>query len=135
MSKSPSPQAGTPWMPVTAGTLSIIVGAVQVLIGLLIIGLGAELSERGFEGLGVIGLPFVILGIVAIVGGIFAAVRKAWPLALSGAIAGAVSPVVYTSLLIFGEPGRGGTLALMVVLLLAGVFAIALTALGRRDFK
>ena len=140
MSKSPTPQSpqGTPWMPVTAGTLSIIAGAVQVFFGLLIIGAGAELAQRrGFEGLGVIGLPFLILGIVAIVGGVFATLRKAWVMALIGAIASAVMPVaaLLRDAIVRGLTVRMGTVVFLLVLLICGLSAVVLTAIGRRNFK
>ena len=137
MSKSPSPQ-GTPWMPVTAGTLSIIAGVIQVLVGLAIIGLGAELAERrGLEGLGVIGLPFLILGIVAIIGGVFSAVLRAWPMALIGAIAGAVMPIValLRDAVARTSGMRAGTVVFLIVILICGVAAIVLTVAGRQDFK
>ncbi len=137
MSKPPSPRGGTPWMPVTAGTLTIIVGAVQLFLGLLIIGLGAELSERGLEGLGVVGLPFVFLGVLAIVGGIFAAVRRVWPVALIGAIAASVMPIVaiLRDAILRSGSMRPGTIAFLVVLIACGVSAIVLTVTGRQDFK
>ncbi len=132
MSKSPSPQAGTPWMPVTAGTLSIVAGAVQIILGLLIIGAGAEVAERrGLEGLGIIGVPFLILGIVALIGGVFAAVRKGWPMALVGAIAGAIMPIVA----LFRDHLRAGTVVFFAVILVCAVSAIVLTVTGRSDFK
>ncbi len=134
MSKSPAPKSpqGSSWIPVTAGTLSIITGAIQVLFGLLIIGAAAELAERsGLEGRGVAGVMFLILGLVAIVGGIFAALRRAWPVALIGAIAGAIWPLVS----LFRTALRPGAVVLLLVLMVCGLSAVILTVVGRRDFK
>lgn len=76
------------WMPKTAGILSIIAGAFGLLAGMGIGALGALISSLfDLPGLGgIIGFPIVILGIVAIIGGIFSLVRRVWGLALAGAI-------------------------------------------------
>ena len=134
MSKSPAPKSppGSPWMPVTAGTLSIITGAIQALFGLFIIGAAAELAERsGLEGRGIAGVMFLILGLVAIVGGVFAALRRAWLMALIGAIAGAVWPLVS----LFRTAFRPGAVVLLLILLICGLSAVVLTVVGRPDFK
>lgn len=137
MSKSPSPQKGSPWMPVTAGTLTIVAGAAELFVGLVFIAAGARFAERlGRTGLGAIGLPFVVLGIVAVVGGVFAAVRKAWGMAVVGAVAGVVAPMV--SVFWFGFEAvhrHGGFLAMMLILTLATIAAVILLVVGRRDFK
>ena len=75
------------WMPTTAGILSIIAGVIDVFIGI-----GALCSAQFIHrfmfhwGLVGVGIAALILGIVAIVGGIFALKRRMWSLALTGAI-------------------------------------------------
>ncbi len=137
MSKAPSPETGSHWMTVTAGTLTIVSGVAEMFIGLLFIAAGAGFAERlGREGLGIVGVPFLVLGVVALIGGIFATVRKAFWLAMMGAIAGAVAPMV--SLFWFGFAAlnrRGGFLALMLILTIATIAAIVILAIGRREFK
>lgn len=78
------------WKPTTAGILSIISGSLTVIIGLAIALLGTFAGAFGTLGLGGVfaglaALP-IILGIVAIVGGIYALRRKSWGLALAGSI-------------------------------------------------
>ena len=86
------------WMPMVAGILDIVVGCLGLLVSLVFVFIGAvaryipDLStEPGMQYLfpifAVLGLPFAILGILAIVGGIFALRRKIWGLALAGSIA------------------------------------------------
>jgi len=76
------------WKPTTAGILSIISGALTVLTGLLLAVAGTALGGIfGMSGLfGAVGVIPVILGIVSIVGGIYALRRKSWGLALAGSI-------------------------------------------------
>jgi len=82
------------WKPTTAGLLSIIGGGLGVILGIVLIVVGT-VAGQVLAGLGV---PFVgklvvgtlavglILGIVAIVGGIYALRRQKWGLALAGSI-------------------------------------------------
>jgi len=69
------------------GILSIIGGCVGIGLGAFVLGLG-ELSGmmRGFVWFGAIGAPYIILGIVAIISGIYAIRGKIWGFALTGAI-------------------------------------------------
>jgi len=82
------------WKPTTAGVLSIIGGGLGVILGIVLVLLGT-VAGAVLAGLGI---PFLaelvmgtlavglILGIVAIVGGIFALRRQKWGLALAGSI-------------------------------------------------
>jgi len=81
------------WKAPTAGILAIIAGCLGLLTGIgLALGLGLVGSMvdliPGFPGglLALIGVPGIILGILAIVGGIFALRRRHWGLALAGCI-------------------------------------------------
>jgi len=74
------------WKPTTAGILSIIAGALQVIMGIVIAGVCSIGWFFGIGWLSAIGAPLVILGIIAIVGGIYALKRKIWGLALAGSI-------------------------------------------------
>ena len=99
----PSPTAPAParrtWMPTTTGILSIISGVLGLLYGLVLILLFSMLAPMmGLYGasaaearvvmtvMQAFGIPLVILGIVAIVGGVYAIRRRIWGLALAGAI-------------------------------------------------
>lgn len=85
-SQKPVPRT---WMPTTAGILSIIAGGIDVTVGGVVLVLG-EILGAAFTriyGIGVIiGAPLIAVGVVAIIGGIYAIKRKMWGLALAGAI-------------------------------------------------
>lgn len=81
------------WKPTTAGILCIIAGALQLIFGLAIAavgGIGGALIGMGW--LSAIGAPLIVLGIIVIVGGIYALRRKVWGLALAGSICALVGP-------------------------------------------
>ena len=86
------------WKPTTAGILSIIAGGIELLLGIgLAVGFGLLGSlgnlVPGFPGLfAFIGIPWIILGIVAIIGGIYALKREKWGLALAGSICAIFHP-------------------------------------------
>jgi hypothetical protein len=102
------------WKPTTAGILSIIAGAFEVLGGIGVGSLSGLLgSLAGIPGLGaLLGFPMIILGVVAIVGGVFALRRRVWGLALAGAICALFMP----------------TIALL------GILAIIFVAMGKKEF-
>ncbi|MCX6003982.1 MAG: hypothetical protein NTX46_06230 [Chloroflexi bacterium] len=83
------------WKPIVGGILSIIAGAVAVLVGV-----GALLRGDFIDRMmwhwrwEVVGVLALILGIVAIIGGVFAIKRKVWGLALAGAICALFPPHV-----------------------------------------
>ena len=109
------------WKPTTAGILSIVAGAFSVTVGIAIATLGGITHHL----LGALGMPFmgslianvlaipIILGIVAIVGGIYALRRRVWGLALAGAICALIAP----------PPG------------ILGILAIIFVSLGKREFE
>jgi hypothetical protein len=121
-----------PWMPVVAGILDIVSGAMGVAMGLFMAlhlhaaraiqaaprfapNPGVTLPQMPpifFPGMGLaLGIALIVLGALAIVGGIHALKVKAWGLALAGAIAGVIT-------------GR-----------LLGIVALIFIVLGRKDFQ
>lgn len=82
------------WKPTTAGILGIIAGVVGVIFGIVLVALGATgggiLAIFGLPALGgmVAGAAAIplILGIVAIIGSIYALQRRRWGFALAGSI-------------------------------------------------
>ena len=98
------------WKPKAAGILSIIGGVINVIWGLVFAvlgGIGFGLFGMGW--LGAIGVPAIILGIIAIVGGSYALKRRIWGLALAGAICAIVGPAGLLGILatIFVALGKG----------------------------
>ena len=91
------------WKPIAAGIMSIIAGIIGIGGGAIIVLMGDFVSDSGgilgFEPLGV---PTIILGIVAFTGGIFALRRRVWVMAVTGAIfAIPCMPVLGTLAIIF----------------------------------
>jgi len=75
------------WKSLSAGIMIIIAGLIGIGGGALV-SMSGEFTSRsggilGFEPLGV---TTIILGIVAVLGGIFALRRRLWPLAIAGAV-------------------------------------------------
>lgn len=108
------------WKPTTAGILSIIAGAMGLIVGTVIALLGGAFAWL----LGLVPMvpdlltlsfiPLIILGIVAIVGGIYALRRRVWGLALAGAICAFLIPPPITVL---------------------GILAIIFVAMGKGEFE
>jgi hypothetical protein len=81
------------WKPTVGGILSIVAGALQVIIGIVIAALGtAGGAFIGMGWLGALGAPIIVLGVIAVVGGIYALRRRIWGLALAGSICALVGP-------------------------------------------
>ncbi len=77
------------WEPTTAGTLNIISGCFGIVGGVYIANVGGlewDLPALVVAIVGVVGISRIILGVIALIGGIFARRRKLWELALAGSI-------------------------------------------------
>lgn len=91
------------WKPTTAGILTIISGAIGIIIGLILIAIPAlilnlagmssgdyywpdEFSAMLFTIYAVMGLIAIILGIFTVIAGTFTLRRRNWGLALAGSI-------------------------------------------------
>jgi hypothetical protein len=103
--------------------LTIIAGFLGLLIGIgIAVGFGLVGNMigiiPGFPGglLALIGIPGIILGTIAIVGGVYALRRRLWGLALAGAICA----------LLFTLPFLGWILAIL---------AIIFVSLGKSEFE
>jgi hypothetical protein len=98
------------WKPTTAGILCIIAGAIAVIVGIVVGLIGSFIG--GLFGLpwpGLFGIPSLIFGIIAILGGIYALRRQVWGLALAGSICALIGPWGILGLLaiIFVSLGKG----------------------------
>jgi len=124
-----------PWMPVVAGLLDIVSGALGIVVALCMSlrmfavrvaqaapGVAPRVSPHAgnfpqmphmfFPGMGIaFAIALLIIGVLASVGGVYALRLKAWGLALAGAIAAVITgPVI-------------------------GLLALIFTVLGRQDFQ
>ena len=112
------------WMPMTAGILDIISASFVLIGGIMLLILGAVGSSimqylmpqvppaAAVVISSSIAVPFILIAILAIVGGIYALRRKLWGLALAGSIAALLSPSW-----------------------ILGVAAIVFTALSKNEFE
>ncbi len=85
------------WKPTVAGILCIISGAPAIIVALIASVIGGTVGFLGMPFLsaiiGLVIIPIIILGVVSIVGGIFALRRERWGWALAGAICALVPPL------------------------------------------
>jgi hypothetical protein len=109
------------WMPVLAGILLIVAGAVALLRGLARMFL-AGFVERPVMGLGmeIAGGFQVVMAVIIIIGAIFALQRKVWWLALTASV---------IAVLQFMAVGIFSTLIGFL-----GIFALILVAASRQEF-
>ena len=84
------------WKPMVAGILDIVSGAFALIcvfglvIAIIVIGsdfVASEVPDFVTAILWTISIPFLIIGVLALIGGIYALQRKKWGLALAGSIA------------------------------------------------
>jgi hypothetical protein len=102
------------WKPTVGGILAIISGIVGIIVGLIVFTWGPFAGAWFMAWLGAIVISplFIISGIIAIVGGMYALQRKIWGLALAGSICA-----------LFSSAG------------ILGILAIIFVVLGKREFK
>ncbi len=103
------------WLPIAAGILSIIAGAIELFGGLIFSALASLITSLFWmPELGALfGVPLIIIGIVAIIGGICSLTRRAWGMALAGAICSLFLPHV----------------------IILGILAIIFVAISKQEFK
>jgi len=103
------------WKPTTAGILSIVAGVLNLIVGIALAATDVMLLGPiiGLPVLGPLAAVLIVLGIVSLVGGIFAIQRRIWGMALAGAICALFPPPV----------------------IILGILAIVFVALGKGEFK
>lgn len=75
------------WKPTVAGILSIIAGVIAAISGLVVTVLGGAVGlPFGVGWIAAFGVPWIVFGVIAIVGGAYSLKRRVWGLALVGAI-------------------------------------------------
>jgi len=98
------------WKPPVTGILNIISGALGLIGGLGLVSVGIIIGEFGTPDslpitlvfLLTLGIPLIVLGALAIAGGVFALKRRIWGLGLAGSISATLfSPVMGIAAIIF----------------------------------
>ncbi len=108
------------WKPIAAGVLDILSGA-------FLLGITLFLAIRGIAW---IVAPLVLPAILAIVGGVYAMIRRKWPMALAGSIS------AFFTLLAFGAIYYSTSEEIIVwVPTLVGIGAIVLSVLSKKEFE
>ena len=116
----PRATKGPTWKPTAAGILCIIAGVTDVIFGITIVVVG-HITRYFLTLIGMgrlmnvviaIGPLWIVLGIVAVVGGVYALSRRIWGLALAGSICALI----------------GGNFIL-------GILAITFVSLGKGEFE
>jgi len=75
-----------------AGVLCVIAAVGQVSVGVILTVAGFFAAQlAGLEWLGFVGIGVIVLGIISMVGGVFAMKRRRWGLALAGSICALVA--------------------------------------------
>jgi len=86
------------WMPTTSGIINIVLGSAAIILFLVLLIIGiAGSAAMGFASADlpafipalvftIFGFVFLALGIVAIIGGVYALKKKKWGMALAGSI-------------------------------------------------
>ena len=79
------------WKPIAAGVICIIAGIIDVIMGVMAalwwsMATGMVGVPLGMGWMAGFGLPLIVLGAIAIIGGVFALKRRVWWLALVGSI-------------------------------------------------
>jgi hypothetical protein len=134
------------WKPTTAGILCIIAGIIGVVPGIVVAALVGSMFSIGL--FFVIGAPSIILGVIAIVGGIYALRRRIWKLALAGSICAFVVPVIVVTsgmIIIAAGLSEGSPLTIPEILAsiwylivgfgIPGILAIIFVIRGKREFR
>jgi len=103
------------WKPTTAGILSIIAGVLNLIAGIALAAADVTLFGPliGVPVFGPLAAVIIVLGIISIVGGIFAVQRRIWGMALAGGICALFPPPV----------------------IILGILAIIFVAMGKGEFK
>ena len=128
------------WKPGAAGAIAICVGTIEVALGLVSVANPLDWASI------YLGLAVYMLGLVAITGGILARKRRAWRLALTGAICSLLASVVVPALTIhamsgppipgaYYDPVRPWLMILGGPLWILGILAVVWTALSKREFR
>jgi hypothetical protein len=138
---------GKKWMPITAGILDLIGGVLQagfstfVVVYLLYDMAGNRGGDNYVGGILIKSLsPFIIPGILAIIGGVFTLKRRRWKLTLVGSLMAFLPPVITiiaTNASNFNDftEDMVESIFFVIIPLILGITAPLLTILSRKQFQ
>ncbi len=88
------------WKPMVAGVLVIVVGCYMIafLAPVLFIGGGMYPAQWKVRLFSVLSLALVILGLIAVISGIFSCMRKLWRFAIAGSSCATLAGLIITAL-------------------------------------
>src|SRR4030042_518242 len=148
--KAKSLQIKKTWKPTAAGILDLMLGCLWLLVGLFLFLLTMACDSIGEASVGVedYGTPvlLVVAGILAIIGGKHATQRNKWRFALVGSVAALLPAFISLIGLILYQShdigvlypqikANNSTLTICGLFLLAGIEAMVLTALSKKEFE
>jgi len=125
------------WMPITAGVLDIIIGFLGIYIGSIVAFAALAIPWLVYGSwVWFISGVLIFIGILAVVGGVYALKRKRWRLALAGTIVAFLSTILYMQEYWSSFYRSLGILYLFMGY--SGIFSIAaviLIALSKKQFE
>lgn len=145
-----SQQVKRTWKPIAAGILDLTLGCLWLQVGLLsfLLTMACDAIGEASVGLEDYGTPVLLLiaGILAIIGGKHATQRNKWWFALVGSVAALLPAFIsLIGLILYQSHDIGGlypqikannsTLTICGLFLLAGIAAIVLKALSKKEFE
>ena len=133
------------WMPITAGVLDILYGLGEVVAGSFAV-TASQFITSGIDWRRIIFALLIAVGVLVIVGGVYALKRKMWWLALVGSVFALIPPALYLYIWIswplfqLSDLLHANLLDILGVLLLGfigilAIFSILLTILSRKQFE
>jgi len=123
------------WKPIAAGILCIIAGAIGLIPAIV---MSLYLSRAFVPLLRAIGALLAVVGIMPIVGGIYALRRRIWGLALAGSIFALIAPVIPVALLLTAVAEADSPAVFAIIASpfgILGLLALIFVIRGRREFK
>ena len=125
------------WMPIATGILEIVAGFWMIISSYLL----TDLSEPPLESWSIYWILWLstlfILGVLAVVGGIFASIKRKWVLAFAGAVVAITIPFITLSVIVWWAESLHNipppyTYGIEVLL---SISPLILLVLSKREFK
>jgi len=129
------------WKPIAAGILDLFIGSVELLFAIIVFWIWELRHDVELSGIGElliknsipISIPFSFVGILALVGGVYALRRKKWELAFTASIMAFILLMPWMGFFLNSRHPAAHPAPSLILLL--GIAAIVLTALARKEFE